>query len=235
MSTYLDAVNRLLRINTVLSGDDDDITTFADIQHRSTLNLAQIAIQSTLTELVSDRLIPYEEADGNITYVTDQRAYALPADFVRMVGDDPFLLVLDSGVSANTTVNLYPGGEEALRREILDYRTQSGSPFYFYFLDGTTKQIGLFHVPDASVNGTVVRFPYQKDVGLTAEADALPFHSTSEENAFIDMCARYFQFLFTAQPTENLEMDTVYRRAKTSLIHLMKPMKPNNKYGYKYG
>ena len=236
MSTFLDAVNRVLRINTVLSGDDDDISTFEDIQHRATLNLAQIAIQTTLSELTSSNLIPYEDTEGTITYVNGQRLYTLPSDFVRMVDQNPFLLVLDgSGNSANTTVQLYRGGEEALRRNILDYKTQSGSPLYFYFADGSTKQIGLFHVPDSSVAGTQVSFPYQKDVMVTVAADTLPFHTTAEDNAFIDMCARYFQFLFTNQPTENLEHDTIYRRAKATLINLMKPVKPNNKYGYHYG
>lgn len=234
MSTFLDAVNRVLRINTIISGDDDDITTFTDIQHRATLNLAQIAIQSTLIELISDRLIPYEETDGIITYVTDQRVYALPADFVRMKGDNPFLLKLDGGVSANTTVNLYKGGEEQLRRDILDYRTQSGNPMYFYFIDGTTKQIGFFHVPDSTMSGIELRFPYQKDVAITSEADALPFHTVSEENMFIDMCARHFQFLFTSQPTEGLEGDAVYKRAKSSLMQLITPVNPNKKYGYRY-
>ena len=81
MSTFLDMVNRVLRNNTILAGDDDDLTSFAETQHRATMLLAQQAIQSTLTELSADKLLPVEYTDGTITYVADQRLYNLPPDF----------------------------------------------------------------------------------------------------------------------------------------------------------
>lgn len=59
---FLSAVNRVLRTNNIIRGDDDAITTFSDTQHNATLNLALIAIQDELTETVADRLISYEKA-----------------------------------------------------------------------------------------------------------------------------------------------------------------------------
>jgi len=220
-----------LRINTILSGDDDDIATFNDTQHRATMNLAQIAIQSTLNDLVSDRIIPYEEADGTITYVSGTRLYALPSNFVRFKDENPFLLELDgSSNSANQVVTL--ANENVLRRQYLDYRSQSGSPDEFYLVNGTTKRIGLFPVPDSS--GTVARFPYEKDVSVTNSTDALPFSSTIEANAFVDMAARYFQFLFTKAPLEGLENDIIYRKAKSALMQFLKGVESNSSYGYSY-
>lgn len=235
MSTFLDVVNRVLRTNTIIGADDDDLTTFDDTQHVATLQLCIISIQSTLTELVSDRIIPYEEADGTITLVTDQRVYNLPADFIRFKGENPFLLKLDaSSNSENTTVNIYGGGEERLRRQILDYREQSGEPFYFYEIQNATKQIGLFHVPDSSVNGTEYRFPYEKSVYVSVASDAMPFTNQQESDSFSDMAARRFQFLFTNQPVEGLERDSVYAAAKTNLMNLLRRTNPVTKYGYRY-
>lgn len=235
MTTFVEGVNRVLRENTILAGDDDDITSFSDVQHKATLMLAKIAIQNTLTGLVGDHLIPYEEADGTITYVSGTRVYSLAGDFVRFVGQKPFLLELDgSSNSANITVGMYPGGEDKLSRDVLDYRSQSGSPIYFYEVKGTTKQIGLYQVPDDSKNGVVARYRYEKSVYVTAEGDTLPFHTTQEDHAFLAMASRYFRYLNANEPIGNIDDDPVFKANKTSLMHLMAVRRPNNRYGYDY-
>jgi len=235
MSTFLQVVNRVLRINTVIGADDDDLTTFDDTQHVATLQIAKIAIQSTLTELTSDRIIPFEEADGTITVATGARLYALPADFIRFKGEKPFLLKLDgSSNSENITVNEYPGGEEKLRRQILDYREQPGEPRWFYQIMSSTKQIGLYQVPNSDVNGVVYRFPYEKSVYVTVAADIMPFTTQQESDAFTDMAARRFQFMFTSQPIEGLERDSVYATGKANLMSLLRRTNPTGAYGYTY-
>ena len=235
MSTFLQVVNRVLRINTVIGADDDDLTTFDDTQHVATLQIAKIAIQSTLTELTSDRIIPYEEADGTITTLTGQRLYALPADFIRFKGEKPFLLKLDSNSeSDNITVNEYPGGEEKLRRQVLDYRTQPGESRWFYQIMSSTKQIGLYQIPDSSINNVVYRFPYEKSVYVSVAADTMPFTTQQESDAFSDMAARRFQFMFTSQPIEGLERDSVYATGKANLMNLLRRTNPTGAYGYSY-
>lgn len=235
MSTFLDVVNRVLRSNGIIGGDDDDLTSFSEVQHVATLEIAKIAIQSTLSELTSDRIIPHEEVDGTITVVDGQRVYALPTDFVRFKGEKPFLLKLDgSSNSENITVCEYPGGEETLRRTILDYREQPGEPRWFYLIMSSVKQIGLYQVPDASVNNVVYRFPYEKDVYVSAYTDVLPFTTDQEAHAFADMAARRFQFLFTNQPLEGLRMDVVYNTGKSTLANLLRRTNPASSYGYRY-
>ena len=66
---FLAAVNRVLRTNNIVRGDDDDITTFTDVAHNATLNMAIIAIQDELVEMVSDRLVDYEFASSTIATV----------------------------------------------------------------------------------------------------------------------------------------------------------------------
>lgn len=236
MSTFVDIVNRVFRINSIIGADDDDIANFSDTQHVASIQLAKIAIQGTLTELVSDRLIPAEEADGTITLVDGTRTYALPSDFIRFKGEKPFLLKLDaSGNSENITVNEYPGGEEKLRRTVLDYREQSGEPIWWYPIQSSTKTIGLYHVPDSSVDGLDYRFPYEKSVYVADYNDTMPFSNDQENHAFAEMAARRFLFLFTKQPVEGLEQDSVYKMGKVNLSNLLRQTNPTNGYGYSYG
>ena len=225
MTTFLDGVNRVLRENTILAGDDADLTSFSDTQHKATMELAKISIQSTLTALVAEKMIPYEITDGT---------YSLPDDFIRFADEDPFLLELSGSVSANIYVPKYPGGEERLSAVVLDYRSQTGSPVYFYEVKGTTKKIGLFQVPDSNKNGTVTRFRYEKSVFVTSEADVLPFHTTQESYTFLSMAARYFRYLNANQPVGEIEDDPVYKANKGSLMNLIKITRPSTKYGYEY-
>lgn len=238
--TFLEGVNRLLRIATVISGDDDDLSGFSSTQHRAALNLAKISIQSTLNELVANRLIPYEETDGNIVYVADQRVYDLPSDFMRFK-HGAFLLELDSNdESANKFVGEYPGGEERLSRDILDYRSQVGNPIWFYIARATSKKIGLYPVPDSAHDGTKVRFPYERGVTVVSEGDNLPFTDDLQAQAFIDMAQRRFELMYSRRDTDpdllaSLQEDPIYTSARSSLLELMRYTAPQNQYGYRYG
>lgn len=232
---FLYAVNRVLRMNSIITGDDDNLTSFSDLQHRAALQLAQIGIQATMSELVSDRMIPLEEADATITMVTGQRTYDLAEDFVRFADENPFFLELDaSDNSANRWMARYAGGEAQLRRDILDYREQSGTPNHFYELNASTKSIGVFQVPNANYNNVKFRYTYEKNVYPINEGDLMPFVTVQELDAFIEMAGRRFQFLFTQQPAEGLEQDIVYKTAKTSLINLLRPFYATTSYGYNY-
>ena len=232
-TTFLGGVNRVLKINGIIQGDDDAVTSFSDTQHKETVNLAQIAIQSTLTYLIANKLIPYEVADGEITTVASTRVYSLPADFIRFKGKFPFLLELKSsgGASNNRTVSKYPGGEEKLKRHILDYKNQEGTPNWFYDVNAITKQIGLYQVPnDVRYYG----FQYEKDISVTSEANELPFHNAQEDFAFLDMAARYFYYLFSKAPIEQVFLDPIFKMANNSLMELVKTYYSPNKYGNRY-
>lgn len=234
MSSFLDGVNRVLKVSGVIQGDDDDLASFSDTQHKETMNLAQIAIQSSLTFLVSEKLIPYEETLGEISTTSGTRVYSLPTDFIRFTGKHPFLLKVDGsgGSSENRTVNLYPGGEDRLKRNVLDYKDSQGEPNWFYMIDSTTKQIGLYQVPNTT--GEYYEFQYEKDVFVTSESDTLPFHNMQEDYAFLDMASRYFYYLFTKAPIEEVFLDPIFKMAHTSLINLMKGVYATGKYGHSY-
>lgn len=225
--TFLQAVNRVLRSSAILRGDDDEVSTFSDVQHNAALNLAIVAIQSELADLVSDRLVSYEKASGTLATVNGTRVYAVESDFVRFYGQNPFLY---NGTD-NIAMYEYNGGVDALRHDILDYKTQSGDPYYWYWEDTTTKKIGLFPVPNSAETWV---YDYEKDVSVTASSDTLPFHNEMEAQAFCDMATPHFKLLLTRQDTGALAQNASYTMAKARLSNLLRPTDPNMRYGTRY-
>lgn len=87
MSTFIDAVNQVLRRESIIRGDNDNLTTFSDTTHNATSQLAQIAIQDEITELISRGMLNYEHKTSTLTMVTNQRSYTLANDFIGMWGN----------------------------------------------------------------------------------------------------------------------------------------------------
>ena len=225
--TFLGAVNRVLRSAGILRGDDDEVTTFSDVQHNATLNLAIVAIQSELADLVSDRLISYEKTSSSIATVNGTRVYAVAADFVRFYGQNPFLY----NATDNVAMYEYPGGVDTLRHQILDYQTQAGGPYYWYWEDTTSKKVGLFPVPTSAETWA---YDYEKDVSVTASSDTLPFHNEMEAQALCDMATPHFKLLLTRQDTGALAQNASYMMAKSRLSGLLRSTDPSNRYGSVY-
>lgn len=228
---FITGLNRLLRINGVIRGDDDDITTFSDTQHSSDIQLAQIAIQDELSEIVSERLIPYEKTSSTVALVTGTRVYSLAADFVRFYGDRPSFY--DS--TDNVRIYEYPGGENLLKDQIYTYASDQGAPTWWYWDATTTKKVAFFNVPNSPYNGRSLSYDYEKDVSVTNSTDTLPFHNTIEANAFIQAAARRFYFMLSNQPQGLLTEDATYQNAKSRLYNLLKPTNPSKYYGHSYG
>lgn len=224
---FIDAVNRVLRITGFIRGDTDTITSFNDTAHNSTQNIAQIAIQSELADLIGNSMIPYEHKTGTISLSTNTRSYTLPTDFIRLWGD----YFYDS--SQNNVIVEYPGGEQQLRDEIFTYKTQYGYPNYFYFEQTTTKQISFFLVPDSSVNGRSISFDYEADVNVSNSTDILPFQNGNEDYAFCDMAARRFLGMYEKKDMD-LNKDPQYKEARARLLSLIRPTNPSKFYGKRY-
>lgn len=231
MATFIDGVNRLLRINRIIFGDDDNITTFSDTQHAADISLAQIAIQSELTDLIADKLLPYEKTNTTISLTTGTRAYTLASDFIRFFGSKPSFY--DS--TANVRIYEYPGGEDVLMNVDYQYKTNQGAPVTWYWERTTTKQVAFYNVPDSTYNSRSLSYEYEKSVMVTNSTDTLPFHNNEEYFSFIDMASRRFQFVRTNKPTGLLDSDGTYVSAKSRLYELIRGTNKNNWYGKRYG
>lgn len=235
--TFLEAVNRVLRLEGIVMGDDDDLTSFTDSQHAATSSMAQLSIQSQLADLVSDGFIPFEDASDTITTAAGTRTYSMATNFLRM--QENYLEQLNASAEAEgTRVGLYPGQEKQLRKDDATYREHSGTPIYFYPVGGSTKKIGLYPVPTEIKD---YRYYYEADVSVSVASDTLPFVSAIECQAFVRMAARHFKYLkATPQVREGLfprgiETDSVILQCRSTLMELMNPLPVKTKYGKRYG
>ena len=236
--TFLEAVNRVMRMEGVILGDDDDLTSFSDTQHAATQSMARIAIQSQLADLVSDGLLPYEEKNATLTTTANTRAYSMASDFQRFV--DMFIDELGLDGKPERRILVYPGGEKQLRRDFDKYREETGDPIWFYPINGTTKQIGFYPVPDSGSAGTY-RYYYEADVAVEDEADVLPFATRTESETFCRMAARHFKYMKASAPLREslfprgIEGDSVITSARATLMGLLNPLPEKRSYGKRYG
>lgn len=230
MATFVDGVNRLLRINAIIAGDDDNITDFTDTQHAASISIAQIAIQDELSEIVSERLIPYEKASANITLTTSTRTYTLASDFVRFYGSHASFY--DS--TDNVRIYEYKGGEDSLRDHDYQYKTTEGSPSYWYWSNSTSKQVGFYSVPNSTYNNRSLQYDYEKSVMVSAYNDTLPFINNEEYFAFVQAAARRFSFIRMEKPQGELALDPTYSNAKARLYAFLRETNPGKYYGYGY-
>lgn len=227
---FISGVNRLFRINGIIKGDDDTITTFADTQHAADIELAKIAIQDELAEVVSDQLLGYEKDSDTITLLTATRTYALQTDFVRFYGEHASFY--DS--TNNTRIYEYPLGEDKLRDVDFNYKTNTGNPTYWYWHDTTTKQVAFYPVPDSTYNNRSLDYDFEKSVMVTNSSDTLPFINNEEAFAFISMAARRFRFMLAEQELGLLPQDPTYANAKARLANFVKPTNLRHRYGRSY-
>lgn len=234
--TFLEAVNRILRITTVMQWDDDDITSFSQNQHAGSVALCRQAIQHVINELVSDRFLWPERVSTVITAEDGTRKYDLADDFVRFLDKNNWFQELEGGLGSDATgqfLSEYPGGETQLKKEVPAYTSQTGTPQWYYFIED--RKIGIYPIPDSEKDDKLYRYMYEKDVMPENESDSLPFDQEMKAYAFTDMAARVFTFLFVPQPLADLENDLIYKRAKSALMSLGRKAPPNGTYGFRYG
>lgn len=212
--TFLEAVNRVLRSGGIIRGDTDAVASFSDLQHGATLNLAIIAIQDELSELVSDKLIPYErQASDTITTANGSRSYSLPSGFIRFFGTP---MLYDS--SRNSQIFELSGGEDALKLYDPNYKTTSGTPVWFYFEPTTSKKISFYPVPNATIAYSI---DFEGDVSVSAAGNTMPFHNDMEAQAFCRLATRRFLCLYTEKDVATLKDDPERLTAKATLADLM--------------
>lgn len=228
--TFLDAVNRILRINTLIRGDDDNVTTFSDTQHAANIQLAMISVQDELIELSAgpEHLLDLEFATGTLTTSNGQRIYSLASNFIRFSEKALFY-----DASRNYHLPEFPGGRRRLKQAIPNYQSQSGNPNWWYWEPSTNKSVAFYLVPDGTYTLT---YDYERSVMVDLATDELPFQTSEEAYTFCTLAARRFKFMF--ERAENLQVslpaDAIYRHAYSRLRSLLRPTNPPKGYGRVY-
>lgn len=235
--TLLDCINRILRSEAIIRGDTDTVTALTQTQHSASLNLAVVAIQNEIVDLIATKMIPKErKTTGSIGLTTQTRTYSLATDFTAFWGEPHFY-----NASQNRQIYEYAGGLERLQIDIYNYATQYGQPNWWYWEPGQTtyKQVGFFQVPSSAENGQAWTYDYQASVLVSNGGDSLPFHNDEENYMFTQMAARRFKFMWA--DTDNkadvqaiLNNDVSYRTAMARLYALLKGTKPKSQYGNAY-
>ncbi len=216
-----------MRDNGLIRGDTDAPTSLTDLQHGATINIAAIAIQDELNDIVSDNLIAYEhDGTGSITTVSGTRSYSMPSDFVRFFGNPS---LYESG--GNIRYYEFPGGEQNLSQMYTDYKTAQSTPQYWYFDLTTTKKIAFWPVPQEAVNYT---FDYERDVSVSSAADTLPFHNEMEAQAFCRLASRRFKLKYEGMDSAMILLDPERNSAKATLFQLMRGKNPVPRYAPVY-
>lgn len=240
MATFVDAVNRVLRLEGILRGDDDIIADFTSTQHAASIEFAKIAIQDELAWVTeADGVdIPQERTTGTVTTVTSTRVYSLPTDFLRLTGEEKMWELDSSGEADNTFISEID--EVYLRDRVnASYESLAGTPTFFYFTDGSINQVGMYPVPDNT--GDVYKFWYDKSVNVTTSTATMPFVSTEQFNAFCNSAARVFKFLRLGPQERNalypngIERDPVLDAKRSTMIRQFKRNNPPKRYGRKHG
>lgn len=235
MSTFVDAVNRILRLEGIIRGDDDAISDFTSTQHAASIEFAKIAVQDEIAWLTEALDIPYEESTGTVTTSASTRLYSLPSDFLRMSHENK-LWKLDASGSLEANF-VHEADESWIRNNSSAYQSVEGMPVWFYFTGGTSNQIGLYPVPDDSYD---YKFWYDKSTNVTTSTDTMPFITVEQFNAFCSSAARVFKFIRLG-PSERdalfpggLEADPVLDSKRATLIRQMNRKKNSNRYGRRY-
>ena len=236
---FLAAVNELLILEGIISGDDDEISSFSDSQHVISTKLAKLAVEQELASLVADQVIPYERTTGTLTTVIGTRVYTLATGFTRFRESSPHLWEIDdAGDAVGPFVKEFPGGEENIIRTYFQYTAQQGKPLYWYWVGGSTLQIGLFPIPNVAFK---YRYYYESDVSVTSEIDDLPFVTATQAKQFVQLAARKFKFLrLSPQEREaffpqGVERDDVLLNNRAILNDLLNHKQVPKRYGRRYG
>ena len=228
---FIDCVNRILRLNGLIRGDTDILSTFSDTAHNSSSSLAQIAIQDEISELSAKGLLPYQRTYGaTLTMVANQRTYSLPSNFIQIWGEQPYFY----DAVAIFQVPQYPGNEARLRTDILTYQIDLGYPLWWYWVEGTTQKVGFYPTPDTQRNGLVLTYDYECSVNVANSTDTIPIVTTDQQYAFTMMASRRFKFIYEGKIDVPVDTDPVYREARARLFALMKGKQPSKRYGNAY-
>lgn len=239
--TFLQAVNRLLRIEGIIRGDDDAASSFSDTAHSNMIQMARIAIEDTLADLTSAKLIPYEEAQGHISVSQGTRTYNLASDFIRFIGQNPFMEQVSAATTTGTAtgdrIYMYKGGEQQLRIDDHKYQEEQNEPQFWYPVNTSTAQVGFWRVPDGTYH---YRYWYQKDVSVSVAADNLPFSRTPEADAFCQAASIRFRMMRLDPDIRKqlypmgAEKDPEYAAAKSRIFELLRRYDSFARYGRKY-
>lgn len=170
MATLLNGINEVLKRTRII---ESDLASLTDSGTQEFINIA-IQVWNEVIENVYSRLQrprPNILSENTITLATDDRDYALQTDLTRLYF--PF-----HDETNGQYISEYPGGYLELVRDQPYPANETGLP-YFGTIRPTDGEIYLDKIPQATENGRVYKYRYERDVSLSAAADTFPFEDVA--------------------------------------------------------
>jgi hypothetical protein len=165
--TLLNGVNEILKRSAIIAGDAGELASLTDSARQVSIDHAVQVINECIDELFSSSNIPLpnEQAESTIT-LTATRAYTLASDLSQMRWP-----LIDK--TNNQYIYEYSGGYNGLLM-IDPEQDDTGMPV-FASIRPTDGKLHLDREPSADYIGNVYTYQYDKDTGLSAATDTMPF------------------------------------------------------------
>ena len=168
--TLLNCVNEILKRVGQIHGDSDALVVLTSGARQRSIDVSIQVINEGIDELYSTSALamPNEVAESTITLATNDKDYALASDLVALRWP-----LIDK--TNNQYIYKFPGSYNDML--LLDpEQDDTGTP-YWGVISPVNSQLFLDRKPDASVNGNIYTYQYDKELELTDAADTVPFNN----------------------------------------------------------
>lgn len=166
--TLLDGVNEILKRAGMIAGDAGELATLTDSPRQVAIDQAVQVINEGIDELYSTvpSAKPDQQSEATIVLVAGTRSYALATDLTSL----HWPLIDKTNLQY---IHEYPGGYDAILA--LDPgQTWTGLP-YAGVIRPTDSKLYLDRIPTSIEAGKVYTYQYDKNLGISAAADSVPF------------------------------------------------------------
>jgi hypothetical protein len=170
--TLLDCVNEIFKRVNVNAGDAAALTTLTDSARQHPIDVAVQVINEGIDKVYggSNKALPTSQKEGTITLATGTRAYALATDLVQLRW--PFIDKTNSQF-----IMQYPGTYNDML--LLDLEQDDTGLPHWGAISPVNGYLHLDRTPTSDENGKVYTYQYDKDLGLSAASDTVPFNNAA--------------------------------------------------------
>lgn len=169
--TLLDCVNETLkRVNLLDTANTNLLTSLTNSSMQNNIDVAVQVINEGVDELytIAEVELPGEGGESTITMVTGTREYALASGFVKILW--PFV---------DRTNTQYLNQWRGSYNEFLlidPQQVYTGLPEWA-MISPITGLLRVDRAPDASTNGRVYTYEFEKDLAMSLATDTVPFNN----------------------------------------------------------
>lgn len=168
--TLLDAINEIFKRVNNIQGDAAALTSLTDSARQHEIDVSIQVINEGIDELYSSSPVslPSQQEQGTITLASGMRNYTLATDLIEL----HFPLIDKTN---NNYIWKYPGDYNDLL--LLDpEQDDTGLPWWGVIspIDGT---LFVNVAPTSAEAGLIYTYQYQKDLGMSALTDTVPFNN----------------------------------------------------------